>query len=44
MRYKVAPPARSLDFLDAARSAVPLVPKAESDCCSAIQRETGIED
>jgi hypothetical protein len=44
MRFKVAPPARSLDFLREARSAVPLVPRAESDCCGAIQRETGVED
>jgi hypothetical protein len=44
MRYKVAPPPRSLSFLAAVRDAVPLVPEAESDCCLAIQRATGVED
>ncbi|WP_135304311.1 hypothetical protein [Haloarcula amylovorans] len=44
MRYKVAPPARSLDFLDDARGAVPLVPDGESDCCRAIQRATDVAD
>lgn len=42
MRYKVAPPARSLEFLAAARTAVPLVPKAESDCCRAIRLATDL--
>lgn len=44
MRYKVAPPARSLARLETAREAVPLVPDSEADCCRAIQRATGVED
>jgi len=44
MRYKVAPPARSLDVLREARAAVPLVPDSEGDCCRAIQHATGISD
>jgi hypothetical protein len=44
MRYKVAPPARSLDFLADARGAVPLVPDSEADCCRAIQRATDVPD
>lgn len=44
MRYKVAPPARSLDFLRTARNAVPLVPDDEADCCGAIQRATDVSD
>jgi hypothetical protein len=44
VRYKVAPPARSLDFLETARSAIPLVPDAEADCCLAIQQATAVED
>ena len=44
MRYKVAPPARSLEFLGEARGAVPLVPDDEADCCRAIQRATDITD
>ena len=44
MRYKVAPPVRSLDFLADARKAVPLVPRGEADCCGAIQRATGVDD
>ena len=31
MRYKVAPPARPLDFLRTARKAIPLVPDDESE-------------
>ncbi len=44
MRYKVAPPPRSLSFLEQVRGAVPLVPEDESDCCLGIQRATDIED
>lgn len=44
MRYKVAPPPRSLDFLERARGAIPLVPGDEADCCRAIQRETDVGD
>ncbi|MDS0283455.1 hypothetical protein [Haloarcula onubensis] len=44
MRYKVAPPARSLDFLRTARGTIPLVPDAEADCCGAIQRSTDVPD
>ena len=44
MRYKVAPPARSLDFLRRAQGAIPLVPDDESDCCGAIQRATDVGD
>jgi len=44
MRYKVAPPARSLEFLRTARTAIPLVPDSEADCCGAIQRATGVGD
>ena len=42
MRYKVAPPPRSVSFLAAVRGAVPLVPETESDCCLAIQRATDV--
>ena len=41
---KVAPPARSLDRLETARDAVPLVPDDEADCCRAVQRATGVGD
>ncbi|QIO23653.1 hypothetical protein [Haloarcula sp. JP-L23] len=44
MRYKVAPPARSLSFLADARAAIPLVPDDEADCCRAIQRTTDVPD
>ncbi|WP_423999763.1 hypothetical protein ACOZ4I_11845 [Haloarcula salina] len=44
MRYKVAPPPRSLEFLERARGAIPLVPGDEADCCRAIQRETDVGD
>jgi len=44
VRYKVAPPPRSLDFLARARGAVPLVPDDEADCCRAIQRATDVSD
>lgn len=44
MRYKVAPPPRSVPFLERVRGAVPLVPEGESDCCRAIQRATGVEN
>ncbi|WP_324663953.1 hypothetical protein [Haloarcula sediminis] len=44
MRYKVAPPARSLDFLRTVRAAVPLVPDDAADCCLAIQRATDVGD
>lgn len=44
MRYKVAPPARSLEFLERARGAIPLVPRDETDCCRSIQRETEVAD
>ncbi len=44
MRYKVAPPARSLDFLRTARAAIPLVPDGAADCCMAIQRATDVSD
>ena len=44
MRYKVAPPTRSLGFLETARAAVPLVPDGEADCCRTIQRAAGVED
>ena len=44
MRYKVAPPTRSLDFLRTARDAIPLVPDDEGDCCAAIQRATDVSD
>jgi len=44
VRYKVAPPARSLDFLRTARGAIPLVPDSEADCCVAIQRATDVSD
>ncbi|MFC6864663.1 hypothetical protein ACFQGE_14495 [Halomicroarcula sp. GCM10025817] len=40
MRYKVAPPARSLAVLADARAAIPLVPEPEADCCRAIQQAT----
>ena len=44
MRYKVAPPARSLAFLERARAALPLVPDAEGDCCRAILRATDVRE
>ena len=44
MRYKVAPPTRSLDFLRTARDAIPLVPDDEGDCYAAIQRATDVSD
>jgi len=44
VRYKVAPPARSLSFLRTAREAVPLVPDREADCCRAIQTATDVSD
>jgi len=44
MRYKVAPPARSLSFLRTAREAIPLVPDSEADCCRAIQTATDVSD
>jgi len=44
MRYKVAPPARSLAQLETAREAVPFVPDESGDCCRAIQRATDITD
>jgi len=44
MRYKVAPPVRSYTFLATARTAVPLVPDTEADCCRAIQQATSITD
>lgn len=37
MRFKVAPPAGSLEDLAEARAAIPLVPDSEADCCQAIQ-------
>ncbi|MDS0259583.1 hypothetical protein NDI56_09280 [Haloarcula sp. S1CR25-12] len=43
-RYKVAPPARSVEFLETARAAIPLVPDSEADCCGAIRRATGVAD
>lgn len=42
MRYKVAPPAHSLDCLRRARNAIPLVPDDKGDCCAAIQRATDV--
>lgn len=44
MRYKVAPPARSLARLETAREAVPLVPDSEADCCRAIQGAIDLDD
>ncbi|MFU1780532.1 hypothetical protein ACM16X_04020 [Haloarcula japonica] len=44
MRYKVAPPARSCSFLETARTAIPLVPDSEADCCRAIQTATDVTD
>lgn len=44
VRYKTAPPARSLGFLRTAQAAVPLVPDDEADCCGAIQRATDVRD
>ncbi|MFB6223313.1 MAG: hypothetical protein ABEH86_06525 [Haloarcula sp.] len=44
MRYKVAPPVRSLSFLETAREEIPLVPDSESDCCQAIQMSTDVSD
>ncbi|MDS0220907.1 hypothetical protein NDI54_06010 [Haloarcula sp. S1AR25-5A] len=44
MRYKIAPPARSLAFLRTAREAIPLVPDSEADCCRAIQTATDVAD
>jgi hypothetical protein len=44
VRYKVAPPARSLAFLRTTREAIPLVPDSEADCCRAIQTTTDVSD
>ena len=39
MRFKPVPPAPdSLDAVDAARRAVPLVPDSEDDCCARLRR------
>jgi hypothetical protein len=44
VRYKVAPPPRSLSFLRTAREAIPLVPDSEADCCRAILTATDVSD
>jgi hypothetical protein len=44
MRYKVAPPPRSLSDLQQIRRAIPLVPDDELDCCLSIQRAADIDD
>ncbi|MFC6940444.1 hypothetical protein ACFQE8_10810 [Salinirubellus sp. GCM10025818] len=43
MQYKVVPPAPdSLDALEAARRAVPLVPRSEDDCCARVMDRVGV--
>ena len=44
MRYKVAPPAGSLQTLAAAQQSLPLVPDGEADCCEAIQAAIDVGD
>jgi hypothetical protein len=44
MRYKVAPPPRSISDLQQIRRAIPLVPDDELDCCLSIQRTADIGD
>ncbi|WP_436926991.1 hypothetical protein [Halosimplex amylolyticum] len=40
MRYKVVPPVRDREFLEAAQRAVPLVPGTVEDCCIRLVDET----
>ena len=43
MQYKVVPPAPdSLDGLERARRAVPLVPRSETDCCARVMDRAGV--
>ena len=43
MRFKVVPPAPdSLDGLETARRAVPLVPRSENDCCARVMDRAGV--
>ncbi|MEF8791561.1 MAG: hypothetical protein V5A61_15655 [Haloarculaceae archaeon] len=43
MRFKVVPPAPDdLDALEAARRAVPLVPRSENDCCARVMDRAGV--
>jgi len=43
MRYKVAPPARSVAFLRDVQSALPLVPGTVDDCCARIMDRTDLQ-
>lgn len=44
MQFKIVPePPGSLEFLDRARRAVPLVPGSEEDCCARLMDRTGLE-
>ena len=43
MQFKIVPPAPdSLDDLEAARRAVPLVPRSEDDCCARVMDRAGV--
>ena len=43
MQFKVVPPAPdSLEGLEAARRAVPLVPRSEDDCCARVMDRAGV--
>ena len=43
MQYKVVPPPPdSLDDLETARRAVPLVPRSETDCCARVMDRAGV--
>lgn len=42
MRYKVAPPARDVDFLYEAAAQLPLVPGSVEDCCTRLRDGTDI--
>lgn len=42
MRYKTIPEPRSVEFLFAARDAVPLVPGSVEDCCTRIRDTTAL--
>lgn len=42
MRYKVAPPARDVAFLERAADALPLIPGTVDDCCASILEGTDL--
>jgi len=42
VRFKVVPPARGLDALEAVRAALPLVPDDEESCCARVVARTDV--